>query len=160
MSQINVLFVCLGNICRSPLAEAVFEHKLKLTGLNKKIMSDSCGTGAYHTGEHPDPRSVDVAKVHRVPISHEARQLTKYDLESFDYVIGMDDQNISNIEVLASNTKDHIYKMRDFDSVGVGEDVPDPYFGGPRGFEEVFQMLDRSCDGLLQKIKEDHGLGK
>ncbi len=123
-------------------------------------MSDSCGTGAYHIGEQPDPRSVDVARAHQIPISHKARQLTEHDLEYFDYVIGMDDQNIRNIEVLASSTKDHIHKMRDFDSLGLGEDVPDPYFGGPRGFEEVFQMLDRSCDGLLQKIKEDHGLGK
>ncbi|MEM8893752.1 MAG: low molecular weight protein-tyrosine-phosphatase [Bacteroidota bacterium] len=158
MTQIQVLFVCLGNICRSPLAEAVFQHKVSQSGLNKKIMVDSCGTGAYHIGEDPDPRSEDVARAHGVPINHKARQLNKADIQTFHYILGMDDQNIRNIRRLVSESSDHIYKMRDFDDQGRGGDVPDPYYGGAEGFELVYQMLDRSCDRLLKKIILDNGL--
>ncbi|MEQ9301059.1 MAG: low molecular weight protein-tyrosine-phosphatase [Cyclobacteriaceae bacterium] len=160
MTKIRVLFVCLGNICRSPLAEAVFSDKVRRVGLHEDITLDSCGTGGYHVGHLPDPRSIAVAKDHYIPMDHHARQLTKADLSDFDYVIGMDDQNIHNIERLSSSASAEIFKMRRFDPAGTNEDVPDPFYGGDEGFEKVYQMLDRSSDGLLAYITKRHGLNQ
>ncbi len=160
MTKIKVLFVCLGNICRSPLAEAVFSDKVGRAGLKESMLIDSCGTGGYHIGHLPDPRSMAVASDHNIPMDHRARQLTKADLTDFDYVIGMDDENMYNIGKLSSSPTAEIFKMRKFDSEGEDEDVPDPYYGGDEGFESVYQMLDRSSDGLLAYIRNKHGLDR
>lgn len=160
MTKLKILFVCLGNICRSPLAEAVFSEKVRKAGLAEEITIDSCGTGGYHIGHQPDPRSIAVATAHRIPIGHEARQLRKSDLRSFNYVVGMDDQNIRDILALDRAPTAEVVKMRQFDRLGPNLDVPDPYYGGDEGFEQVYQMLDRSSDVFLSYLIETHGLDR
>lgn len=148
----NVLFVCLGNICRSPLAEAVFNHKVRESKF--EFQSDSCGTGAYHIGHQPDPRTIKTAERNGIAIDHFARQLNAQDLLDFDYIVAMDESNHSNILRLpdAGRYKHKIVMMRDFDPVGKG-DVPDPYYGTMNDFQEVFEILDRSMDEFLKRIK-------
>src|SRR5688572_5548040 len=117
MEKIRVLFVCLGNICRSPLAEAIFKHKIKARGLESAIYADSCGTSNYHIGGNPDPRTIANAKKNGVAIDHCGRQLTVEDIETFDYVLAMDESNFKNIHRLLKNEKHKpkIQMMRDYD---------------------------------------------
>lgn len=155
--MINVLFVCLGNICRSPLAEAIFVHKVKSAGLDGHIKSDSAGTGAYHIGCDPDARSIAVARKHNIPISHKGRQFHYLDGENFDYIIAMDASNHRNIIHELGDKHSGLYRMRDFDPEGQG-DVPDPYYGGDDGFEQVYHMLDRCLEEFLDHVKKEHNL--
>lgn len=150
MGKIKVLFVCLGNICRSPLAEAIFKHKLNDRGLTNQIEADSCGTSNYHIGGSPDPRTIANAKKNGVSIDHCGRQLSVDDLAGFDYILAMDSSNFRNIHLVLKDEKHNpkIQMMRDYDPQGKG-DVPDPYYGGEKGFQEVFDILDRSMDGFL-----------
>ena len=160
--MINVLFVCLGNICRSPLAEAIFKDHVKRRGLSSQISADSCGTSNYHIGENPDPRSVQSAHNHGIPISHKGRQLAITDFEDFDYILPMDAANLRDTIARMQQARDpkaDVRLMREFDAQGKGEDVPDPYYGGEQGFENVYQMLDRSCSALLDHILAQHQLG-
>ncbi|GAA6029959.1 hypothetical protein JCM8097_009189 [Rhodosporidiobolus ruineniae] len=143
----SVLFVCLGNICRSPLAEAVFADICKKRGFDD-IEVDSAGTGGYHVGEAPDERSVAVCKKHGVPINSRCRQLQKSDFTSFDYVIGMDKSNMSNIERVKPRNATATIAM--FGSYGDGRVIEDPYYGGPNGFEETYQQCVRYSEGLLE----------
>ena len=153
MDKIKVLFVCLGNICRSPLAEAIFKHKLKERGLERFIYADSCGTSNYHIGDQPDPRTIANAKKNGVSIDHCGRQLTVSDIEDFDYVLAMDNSNFTNIHRLLKDEKHKpkIQLMRDYDPKGKGE-VPDPYYGGEKSFQEVFDILDRTMDSFLDHL--------
>lgn len=155
MSKIKVLFVCLGNICRSPLAEAVFKHKIKERGIEKFIFADSCGTANYHVGDTPDPRTIANAKKNGVSIDHCGRQLKPADLESFDFIFAMDESNYNNIFRLsnASTYASKISMMREFDPKGKGE-VPDPYYGGEKHFQEVFDILDRTMDNFVGHLEE------
>lgn len=147
----KVLFVCLGNICRSPLAEAIFAHKVS----RNEWQADSAGTGAYHIGSDPDRRSMQVARHHGVPIAHKARQFHVEDFARFDYIIAMDRQNYRDILSLTSQPVDNVYLMRDFDDHANGDkDVPDPYYGGDDGFQLVYEMLDRSIDKLVAHIQK------
>ena len=146
----KVLFVCLGNICRSPLAEAVFKHKIKEKGLEEYFEADSCGTANYHIGDTPDDRTVRNAKKNGVTINHRGRQLSERDLDKFDTIFAMDESNLRNIFRL-ENANQHAGKirlMRDYDPNGAGE-VPDPYYGGEQGFQEVFDILDRTIENFL-----------
>lgn len=157
--MIKVLFVCLGNICRSPLAEAIFNHQVKLLGLEHKFQSDSCGTSDYHIGELPDERSIQCAKNHNVPISHRGRQLSHADIRDFNYIIAMDKSNKANIYALMETYKqshDQIHLMRDFQPNAAAEEVPDPYYGGEDGFEKVYQILDESIRELIAKLQKEH----
>ncbi|WP_407691163.1 low molecular weight protein-tyrosine-phosphatase [Roseivirga spongicola] len=159
MTQVKVLFVCLGNICRSPLAEGIFRHKVKERGLEEVFKIDSCGTADFHIGEKPDSRSVANAKKNGILYSHRGRQLKKFDFNDFDYILPMDDSNIDNVAQLKpEGATAAVIKMRDFDEEGVGQDVPDPYYGGENGFQLVFEILERSTENLLNKLVEKHHL--
>jgi protein-tyrosine phosphatase len=155
-TRTSVLFVCLGNICRSPLAEGVFLHLVKQAGLSDRFEIDSAGTGAWHVGELPDARATLVAGQHGVELASRARQITEDDLEHFDWVIAMDRENLRNIERMASATESdaHIHLLREFDTVqDGGDEVPDPYYGGASGFESVYEMVHRSCEVLLNRLR-------
>jgi protein-tyrosine phosphatase len=158
--MVKVLFVCLGNICRSPLAEAIFNHKIKKLGWQHQFEVDSCGTGDYHIGSQPDKRTIRVATNHGVPIYHKCRQLTTDDLERFDYLLAMDSSNHRNIVRLASSEEHHkkVLLMRSFDSASKYHEVPDPYHGDDRDFQEVFEILDRSLEAFISHLRQAHSL--
>lgn len=158
MTKVRVLFVCLGNICRSPLAEAVFKDKVRKKGLEHRIEADSCGTSNYHIGDTPDPRTLANARKNGITIQHLGRQLGEQDLESFDFIFAMDRSNHQNILRLSNAPRhaDKIQLMRVFDPVDTGGEVPDPYYGGEKGFQEVFDILDRSTDQFLQYLEKHH----
>lgn len=152
----RVLFVCLGNICRSPLAEGTFRHLVEEAGLGDRIEIDSAGTGAWHVGEGPDPRSVEVAERHGVSLDGQtARRVTEKDFQRFDRIVAMDADNRSDLMTVApAGSEDKVCMLRDFDPAGPG-DVPDPYFGGDQGFENAFDMIHRSCSALLDEIEAE-----
>ncbi|MEX1181931.1 MAG: low molecular weight protein-tyrosine-phosphatase [Gemmatimonadota bacterium] len=154
---IGVLFVCLGNICRSPLAEGVLRELATRERVAARLDVDSAGTSAFHTGDSPDPRTLEVALRRGVRLEHAARQVTEIDLRRFDYIIAMDANNLEKIERLAEYAGGgaEVHLLREFDETAVGaRDVPDPYFGGERGFEDVHDMVERACEGLLRHIRE------
>ena len=154
MSKTKVLFVCLGNICRSPLAEGIFKHKVATQGLDNKMMADSCGTAAYHIGERPDERSMANALKNGVRYEHRGRQLKRQDFYEFDIILAMDSSNLRDAQnLMPSDSEAKLQLMRDFDSDDPGRDVPDPYYGGEDGFQQVFDILDRSVDKLISQIE-------
>ena len=153
----SVLFVCLGNICRSPLAEGVFVHLVAEAGLTDRFEIDSAGTGAWHVGEAPDARAAMVASQHGVELPSKARQITEADVLHFDYLIAMDRENLRNIQRMAdaAGSDAHVHLLREFDpnANGDGDEVPDPYYGGASGFETVYEMVQRSCQVLLERLR-------
>ncbi len=152
----KVLFVCLGNICRSPAAEGVFRHLVEKEGLQGKIKIDSCGTAAHHQGEAADLRMQEHAKKRGFELTSIARGLERSDLEEFDYIITMDNSNYKNVVALtADDLKYKIKMMMDFSSNHPHDQVPDPYYGGPDGFELVLDLLEDACNGLLEEIKKE-----
>jgi protein-tyrosine phosphatase len=151
----RILFVCLGNICRSPLAEAVFKHRVNLLGLSDAFEVDSCGTADYHIGSQPDPRTVKNALKNGVPIDHACRQLCEQDFERFDRIFVMDEHNYRNTLRLAPADHHHKVKlMRTFDPLGKDQSVPDPYYGVEKDFQEVFDILDRTITAFLTSGKD------
>jgi protein-tyrosine phosphatase len=159
--MIKVLFVCLGNICRSPLAEAIFNHKIKILGLEDRFKSDSAGTSDFHIGELPDDRTMKCASKHGLNINHRGRQVNRTDFRDFDYILAMDDNNLRTLENLKNSYSffgKEIQLMRDFAPECQGMSVPDPYYGGDEGFEEVYQILDEAIEGFLEKVKATHQL--
>lgn len=159
--MIKVLFVCLGNICRSPLAEAIFNKKIEETGIKNQFKSDSAGTSDFHIGELPDERTIKCATKYQLTIKHRGRQVNRTDLRDFHYIIAMDDSNLRTLNNLKERfgfNEKQIYLMRDFAEGGEGQSVPDPYYGGEEGFEEIYTILNESIDGFLGKVIKTHQL--
>ncbi|MDX2063653.1 MAG: low molecular weight protein-tyrosine-phosphatase [Bacteroidia bacterium] len=146
----SVLFVCLGNICRSPLAEGLFVHQVAKAGLSHQFSADSAGTGDWHAGELPDPRSRAVAAKHGVLLPSLARQITPRDLVSHGYILCMDRQNLANVAALGP-VQGELLLLGQFDPQGVHE-VPDPYWGTDADFEAVFQQISRSTSAFLAHL--------
>ena len=150
----SVLFVCMGNICRSPTAEGVFRYVVKKRNLQDQISIDSAGTHAYHIGESPDSRSQSTALSRGVNLSAQrARKAVAEDFERFDYVIAMDRSNYEDLKLLgqgADLSKLHLFMS--FAKAWDNDEVPDPYYGGANGFEEVFDMVQSASEGLLEHI--------
>ena len=152
----KVLFVCLGNICRSPSAEGVFKHKVEEAGLSEKIDVDSCGTTSHHEGEPADVRMREHAKKRGYDLTSIARGIQRSDFEEFDYIITMDNSNYNNVVAMAADIQKHkIKKMTDFCSNHPHDQVPDPYYGGPEGFELVLDLLEDACQGLLSELQAE-----
>ena len=159
-AQVSVVFVCLGNICRSPLAEGVFRHLVRERGLQDRFDIDSAGTSAYHEGEAPDERSAATARRRGIELSGRSRPLRRPDLDHFDYVIVMDRENHAAVARLAAAgvPRARVHMLREFDPDANGDlDVPDPYFGGSQGFERVQDMVERACAVLLDAIVRERG---
>jgi protein-tyrosine phosphatase len=154
----KILFVCLGNICRSPLAEAIFKKQLAERGLEGRFLVDSCGTSGQHTGERPDARTIRNARHHQVEIDRVGRQLSAEDFPAFDLILAMDRSNHSHIIEMAGRVtgkKAEIRMMRSFDPEALGpQDVPDPWYGNEEGFEEIFQILWRTCQSLIDFLEK------
>lgn len=153
----GVLFVCLGNICRSPLAQGVFLHRARARGAHHRFVVDSCGTGHWHVGKRPDPRSIEVAARRGVELPGRARQLDpERDFDAFDLIIPMDGENLRDL-LDAGAPRDRTRLLRSFDPALAGRptselDVPDPYYGAGDGFERVYAMVDAACAGLLDDL--------
>lgn len=153
-NKINVLFVCMGNICRSPTAEGVFRHLLQQKGHDHWIITDSAGTHAYHIGEQPDHRSQQTALGRGIDLSDlRARKAVKNDFHEFDYVLAMDDDNYQLLEnICPAGLEDKLGLFLDFSEEYSETQVPDPYYGGERGFEHVFDLVESASRGLLADI--------
>lgn len=154
--RVRVLFVCLGNICRSPTAEGVFRQQLERHGLADQVEVDSCGTGNWHVGKAPDERSRQAAAGRDIDIGHlRARQFRPEDLDEFDYVLTMDRQNLADVRDIwqqQGGTEPKLFLG--FLSQGHDDEVPDPYYGGDDGFERVFDLITEASEGLLADIRK------
>ena len=157
MKTIKVLFVCMGNICRSPTAHGVFQQLVDNAGLADSIQVDSAGTIAYHVGEPPDPRAAKTALTHGVDISSQrARQVTKDDYTTQDYILAMDFENLSNLQQQCPTEMQHkLHLLLSYHTDEYLDEVPDPYYGGAGGFEDVYDMIDKACANLLEQIIAD-----
>jgi len=151
----SVLFVCLGNICRSPLAEGVFRHLVEEERLSDQFDIDSAGTGAWHVGELPDGRAAMVAERHGISLDSRARQVEAEDLDRFDHILAMDRSNLHELQKMVdlSGAEVELHLLREYDPEQDGDEVPDPYYGGAGGFEHVYAMVRRSCEALLEDTR-------
>ena len=159
---VSLLFVCLGNICRSPTAEGVMRELLRAEGLQGQILLDSAGTGAWHVGNPPDPRATAAARARGILLEGAARQVRAQDFEDFDLLLAMDHRNVRDLHQLAPDAEAsaRIRLLREFDPACDGElDVPDPYHGGPRGFEDVLDLVQAACLGVLAQVRGGGGGG-
>ncbi|MFD2190160.1 low molecular weight protein-tyrosine-phosphatase [Pistricoccus aurantiacus] len=151
----RVLFVCLGNICRSPTAEGVLRHKLEAAGLADKVEVDSCGTSDWHLDQAPDPRAVEAASRRGVDIRQlRGRQISAEDFQYFDYILAMDDSNLANLEALQpANSRARLGLFLEF-AGKPGEAIPDPYTGDDKGFEAVLDSVEQAADGLIATLRK------
>ncbi len=154
--MVKLLFVCMGNICRSPAAEGVMLHQLEEAGLNGQVSVDSAGTLNYHAGNLPDTRMRQAASQRGLDLTHRARQITPEDLEKFDLILVMDQDNKHEV-MLLSGAKAHVAKIKMFCEFCTGHsetEVPDPYYGGAQGFDLVLDLLEDGCAEITRRLKE------
>jgi protein-tyrosine phosphatase len=159
--MVRLCFVCLGNICRSPTAEAVMLDLVNKAGLGSSIEVDSAGTAGYHAGERPDARAAAAASRRGIELRSRARQFRAKDYDRFDYVLAMDQSNFDDLAELAgsASAREKLHLLRSFDPKSPrGAGVPDPYYGGDDGFEQVLDICTAACSGLLARVKKEHGL--
>ncbi len=152
---VKILMVCLGNICRSPLAEGILQSKLP----RERFLIDSAGTGGWHVGQEPDKRSIQTAKQRGLDITRQrGRQIQISDFDTFDYIYVMDNSNYKNVMALAptEEAKSKVQMILNELFPNENVDVPDPYYGGQNGFEQVFDMLDDACEIIAEKLKAKH----
>ncbi|MDQ8187036.1 low molecular weight protein-tyrosine-phosphatase [Pelagicoccus sp. SDUM812002] len=150
----SILFVCMGNICRSPSGENVMRKLLEDAGLNNCVVCDSAGTIGYHTGNPPDPRMSSAGRKRGLPMTGSARQVTADDLERFDLILAMDNENFADLERLSNPDNRHkIKRFCDFCIQHSDTEVPDPYYGGAQGFEHVLDLLEDGCRQILKQIR-------
>jgi len=151
MASYKIVFVCLGNICRSPLAEVIFKKLVGEKGKEKGFLIESRGIGGWYAGEGAHPETLRNAKKHRLDLTkHRSKQLTKKDLKEFDIIVAMDRSNLRDIKRMNPKGSKKIFLIRDYDDKRDSPDVPDPFYEG--GFEEVYQILRRSCSNLLETL--------
>lgn len=164
--MIKVLFVCLGNICRSPMADAVMQNLVKEAGLSDKIQVDSAGTGGWHVGEPAHHGTRDILKKHEVPYDGRARQFKRNDVNEFDYILGMDTSNLADLQQIADQLGHSkidkqpeinlfLHYANETHSTNVKE-VPDPYYSG--NFDYVYELVVKGCQALLDHIRKEHAL--
>jgi protein-tyrosine phosphatase len=156
-SDYRVLFVCLGNICRSPCGEGVLKHKIEQVGLRDKVLIDSAGTGDWHAGDLPDSRMRAHASKRGYKLTSLARQVRRRDFEDFDLILAMDESNVQNLRSFAPEAS-AMKKVRlfcDFVQQHAETEVPDPYYEGPEGFEKVLDLMEDGCDGLIKHIRQE-----
>jgi protein-tyrosine phosphatase len=153
----RLLFVCLGNICRSPAAENLMDHLLRQAGLADQVLCDSAGTASYHAGNPPDRRMTAVANQRGIEMRGQARQFQSLDFEQFDLILAMDRENYRGILSLdpKGRYRDRVRMMCEFCSRHTFQEVPDPYYGGADGFNQVLDLLQDACEGLLQHLLEN-----
>ncbi|MCS6795543.1 MAG: low molecular weight protein-tyrosine-phosphatase [Raineya sp.] len=152
----KVLFVCLGNICRSPLAEGIFRKMVEEAGLQNKIWIDSAGTSSYHIGELPDYRTCQVAEKNGIILSHRARQVRKEDFVEFDYILAADRSNLKHLQNLQNqipHSKAKLHLMRDWE--GKNLEVPDPYYGTMKDFEQGYDLLEKTLKLFLEHLQKE-----
>ena len=156
MEQVRVLFVCLGNICRSPTAEAVFRDKIYKAGLQDRFYIDSAGTGDWHIGRSPDPRAQQHAAESGYDLSALiARQVSEADFPCFDYIFAMDQQNLMDLKAMQpADFGGQLSLLLDCDSSSEVREVPDPYYGGSDGFHQVIQLIEGACDSFIEELRD------
>ena len=159
-NKVKVLFVCLGNICRSPAAEGIFKKMVADSGLENEIVVDSAGTSGWHEGDLPDERMRSHGQRRGYDFNSKARKFVAGDFKKFDYIIVMDDENHNNASKLAQNKDEltKLHRMIDFSNKFSHDIIPDPYYGGSAGFELVMDLLEDACENLLETIKRKYGL--
>jgi protein-tyrosine phosphatase len=153
---VHILFVCMGNICRSPTAEGVMRALVAEAGLDGRVEVESAGTGGWHAGEPPDARATEAARRRGVTLAGAARQVRQEDFETFDLLVAMDRENLQHLLAIApdEDAAEKVRLLREFDPASAGElDVPDPYYGGERGFETVLDHVQAACRGLLAELR-------
>ena len=155
MKSTHVLFVCMGNICRSPAGENIFRHLVREAGLSKEIICDSAGTLGYHTGNKPDARMSHTIRKRDYEVTGYARQFSLHDFEAFNFILTMDDENYANIIALAKSEeqKSRVHRFTDYCTEHDHREVPDPYYGGDDGFELVADLIEDGSRGLLTHLK-------
>ena len=159
--MIRVCFVCLGNICRSPIGEAVFRHLVNEAELGARIEVESAGTAGYHTGDAPDPRARAAGKRAGIHVGGRAQQFSAKDFERFEYVVAMDSSNLNDLRAIAPSpvAAKKVRLMRSYDpEAPANAPVPDPYYGGDDGFDHVLELCQSAARHLLQRIREEHRL--
>ena len=158
--MVRVLFVCSGNICRSPMAHALFQHLVQAAGLEDQIEVDSAGTGSWHVGENPHRGTLSELNRHGIPFAHRARQIRRADVGYYDYLLAMDADNLADLHALTHHEtperQPYVGLFLDFAPQARAREVPDPYYSGR--FAEVYDLVRQASEGLLQHIREQHNL--